>query len=181
MSIIDVIKTNDFVVLDTETTGVTRGEIVSIAVLGSNGETLLDTLVKPVRRIPYDATRIHGITDFMVADAPSFATVQPDLLRLLTGTNVIVYNAVFDRKMLHQSAEAVGLPKTDWKALSPWYCAMEAFAEIYGDWDAYRRTYRWHKLSAACRHYKIPVIGAHGALADCRMTLALCHKMAGVT
>lgn len=180
MSFNDVIASGNFVVLDTETTGVGRAEIVSAAIIDSRGQTLLDTLVKPVNPIPYASTRIHGITDRMVVNAPSFAAVLPELQRLLTDTNVIVYNAVFDRKMLHQSAEAAGLPKTDWKALSEWHCAMTAFAEVYGDWNAISRSYRWQKLETACRYYSIPVVGAHGALADCRMTLAVCQKMAGV-
>jgi len=177
-TILEVIKSGQFVILDTETTGLNNAEIVSIAVVGSNGETLLDTLIKPIRPIPADATRIHGITNEMVVSAPAFESILPELQRLLTGTNVIVYNAVYDRKMLHQSAEAAGLPKTDWKVLSDWYCAMETFAEVYGDWNDYHQSYRWQKLTTACHYYDVPVVGAHGALADCLMTLEVCKKMA---
>ncbi len=179
-SLVDVIKSGAFVILDTETTGLERGEIVSIAVIDSTAHTLLDTLVKPVEPIPPSATRIHGITDQMVINAPSFRDVWLKLVPMLDGTNVIVYNAVYDRKMLHQSAEACGLPRTDWKALSPLWCAMEHFAEIYGEWNDYRGNYKWQRLSTACSYYDIPVVGAHGALADCLMTLAVCKKMAGL-
>lgn len=178
-NLVEVIRSGKFVILDTETTGLDRtAEIVEIAVIDPDGKTLLSTFVKPARPIPADATRIHGITDVMVEKAPNFALVVPALVEILTGTNVIVYNATYDRKLLHQSAEANNLPKTDWKTLSRWWCAMETFAEIYGDWDSYRQSYRWQKLATAARYYKVPVVGAHGALGDCQMTLGVCRAMA---
>ncbi len=166
-----------YVVLDTETTGLNDGEICQIAVVSSAGEVLLDTLVKTVRGIPYGSTRIHGITNEMVQDAPRWAEISPSLVNILKGQNVVVYNAVYDRKMMHRSAEHAGLPKTDWKQFSTWWCAMEAFAEVYGEWNSYRRNYRWQSLTTACRYYGIPISNAHSALGDVLMTLQLCRKM----
>lgn len=177
MNIIDVIKSNNFIVLDTETTGLYESaEIVSVAVIDSSGKTLLDTLVKPVRPIPADATRIHGITNEMVKDVQPFPCEQ--LFRLLYGRDVIVYNADYDRSMLYRSAKAAQTTFTEWAEISRWFCAMQHFAEIYGDWNDWHQSYRWQKLSTACSYYKIPVVGAHGALADCLMTLEVCKKMA---
>lgn len=178
-NLIQVIRSGKFVILDTETTGLNRwDEIVEIAVINSDGHTLLSTYVKPANPIPAEATRIHGITDEMVADAPNFAFVVPSLVNVLTGMNVIVYNAIYDRKMLHQSAEANGLEKTDWKTLSRWWCAMESFAEVYGEWNSYRQSYKWQSLNTACRHYGMIPSAAHSALGDCLMTLQVCKKMA---
>lgn len=173
----EMLKAGDYVVLDTETTGLERGEIVQIGIIEATGNVLFDCLIKPVNPIPRDATRIHGITDEMVEDSPTFALLVPHIREALTGKNVVVYNAVYDRKMLHQSAEAAGIEKTDWKVISNWWCAMEAFAEIYGDWNDYRQSYRWQKLSTACQYYRIPVQNAHSALADAQMTLELCKRM----
>lgn len=172
-----MLKTGDYVVLDTETTGLERGEVVQIAIVTARGSVLLDVLVKPVNPIPRDATAIHGITNDMVEDSTSFALLVPHIRQMLKGQNVVVYNAIYDRKMLHQSAEAAGIEKTDWKVISNWWCAMEAFAEIYGDWNDYRQSYRWQKLSAACQYYRIPVQNAHSALADAQMTLEVCRRM----
>lgn len=173
----EMLAQNNFVVLDTETTGLERGEVVQIAIVESTGDVLFDVLVKPVNPIPRDATAIHGITNEMVAGSPSFALLVPSIRDALVGRNVVVYNAVYDRKMLHQSAEAAGINKTDWKVISQWWCAMEAFAEIYGDWNDYRQSFRWQKLSRACRYYNIPVENAHSALADAQMTLEVCRRM----
>lgn len=172
-----LIQRGEFVVLDTGTTGLERGEIVQIAVIDASGAVLLDTLVKPVRSIPRDASRIHGIHDEDVADAPTWALISPQLEALLTGRDVMIYNAVYDRKMMHQSAEAAGSPRVDWKTLASFHCAMEAFAEVYGDWNEYRGNYRWQKLTTAAQYYDIPVSNAHNALGDCLMTLQVIKAM----
>ncbi len=116
--LLDVIRTGNFLVLDTETTGLEQGEVVQICVIDSAGTPLMNTLVKPVEPIPPSTTRIHGITNQMVATAPRFADVVDDLRRFINGQQVVVYNAVYDRRMLHQSAEAAGIEKTDWKGIS---------------------------------------------------------------
>ncbi len=177
-NLIQVIRSGKFVILDTETTGLERGEIVQIAVIDSSGQVLMDQYIKPVNPIPPSVTAIHGITDAMVATAQPFSAVVPELLKILTDQNVIVYNAVYDRKMLHQSAEACGHPKTEWRELSHWWCAMEVFAEVYGDWNSYRQSYRWQKLTTAARYYNLPILNAHSALGDCQMTLGVCRAMA---
>lgn len=167
----------DFLVLDTETTGLEDGEVVQIAILNNLGETLLDTLVKPNRPIPRDATAIHGITDDDCKDAPSWIDLAPKIKTILDGKLLVVYNAVYDRKMMHKTAERHNLPKIEWKEICQWHCAMEAFAEYYGDWNDYRGNYRWQKLVTAARHCGIGTNDAHDALGDCWMTLGVVRHM----
>lgn len=179
MNIIEVIKSGDYLILDTETTGLgSDAEICQIAIIDAQGNTLLDTLVKPMKPIPAEATRIHGITNEMVEDAPFFNYEQ--IKAILYDRNVIVYNMDYDMRMLYQSEEAVGsFQVTDWDVVaSNWYCAMQAFAEIYGDWNPRYGSYKWKSLDVACTFYGIQNTGAHSALADCQATLAICKAMA---
>jgi DNA polymerase III subunit epsilon len=177
MDILEVIKSGNFVVLDTETTGInSTSEIVSIAVIGSDGRVLLDTLVHPTRPIPKEATAIHGITNDMVKGAlPCPAEFLHEMLK---GKHVIIYNVGYDVTMLYRSTDMAGMAYIDWNKVASYYCAMEAFAEIYGDWNEYRQSYRWQKLTTAAAHYGISTEGAHGALADTLMTLKVCKAMA---
>lgn len=167
----------EFLVLDTETTGLHRGEICQIAIVNSNGETLLNELVRTKEPIPADSQRIHGITDDMVKDAPTWIDIAPKVKTILKDKPLVVYNAIYDRKMMHQTAERWELPKTEWKAVATWHCAMLAFAELYGDWNDYHRNYRWQKLTTAARYCRVPVQDAHSALGDCLMTLSVVNYM----
>lgn len=173
-----MLQREKWLVLDTETTGLQVGEIVQIAILEADGMVRMNTLVKPKERIPADATAIHGITDEMVKDAPPWYLVAEQVYKLLIGRHVVVYNAVYDRKMMHQSTERWDTPKIDWKEIAKFWCAMEAFAEHYGDFNEYRQSYRWQRLSTAARHYSIQQKDAHTALDDAETTRQLCLAMA---
>lgn len=176
-----VVAANNFIVLDTETTGLGReAEIVQIAIIDSRGKVLLDTLLKPTKPIPADATRIHGITNGQVATAPTMALVYPRILNVLQGRDVIIYNADYDRRLLHQSSRAHGLSVLWDSVVGSWTCAMLAYAEYHGEWNPYYRSYKWQKLGVACQQQGISVVDAHSALADCRMTLALVRRLARV-
>ncbi|MCC7451680.1 MAG: 3'-5' exonuclease [Anaerolineae bacterium] len=176
-----VVEHNNFVVLDTETTGLgSDAEIVQLAIIDNRGKVLLDTLLKPTKPIPPDATRIHGITNGQVVAAPSLVMVYPRILNILQGRDVIIYNAEYDRRLLHQSSRAHGLNVLWDSVVSGWTCAMLAYAEHHGEWNPYYHSYKWQKLGAACQQQGIRVVDAHSALADCRMTLALVRRLAGV-
>src|SRR5882724_9562767 len=130
----EVVARGNFVVLDTETTGLERpAEICQIGMITCDGRTLLDTLVKPKRPIPPAATAIHGITNEMVQDSLPWPEIREWVLRYIQGMDVIVYNAVYDRKLMHWSDEAWDCPHVDYKAEATWHCAMEAYAEHYGE------------------------------------------------
>lgn len=173
----NALRDQDFLILDTETTSLKRGEIVQIAIINSLGETLLDTLVKPVKAIPADATAIHGITAEMCKDAPSWLDLAPKIKTLLEGKLLVVYNATYDRGMMHQTAELHGLPKTEWKEVAEWFCAMEAYAEFYGEYNEWHGNYRWQRLSFAADNCGVEVANAHNALGDCLMTLGVVKHM----
>lgn len=169
----EMVRTESYVILDTETTGLEEGEICQVAVVDDRGKILMYELVRPVRGIPAAATRIHGITNQQVADARLWVDVSNDLQKLLAGKNVVIYNAVYDRKMMHKSAEAAGLPRVEWKELCKFWCAMETFAVVYAEWNEYRGNYRWQKLRDAARWFHATVQVEHDALGDCMTTLAV--------
>ena len=80
-----------FACLDTETTGLSPlagGKICEIAVsLSQNGQKLEEftTLLNPGILMHPDVIAIHGITNEMVRNAPTYAEVLPRLLALLDG------------------------------------------------------------------------------------------------
>jgi DNA polymerase-3 subunit epsilon len=180
-SFMDMAAKQDFLVLDTETTGLQKGEIVQIAIIDAAGKVLLDRLVRPVFPIPEDATRIHGIHNSMVVDEDMWPSIARHVREVIQDRDLVVYNAVYDRKMFHQSDEAASLDKIEWKTVARWWCAMEAYTEFYGEWNSYRRSYTWQSLTKACRQQGIEVQDAHSALGDCLMTLEVVKKMMTVS
>jgi len=184
MSILDVLKSGQYLVLDTETTGLDAfSEICQIAIINADGDVLMDRFVKPVRPIPPDATRIHGITNAMVKDSDPFPI--EDVAKLLNGKHVIIYNKSYDVSMLYRSESALieagkwSKQATVWQSIAQFHCAMLQFAEIYGDWNHRYKNYKWKPLDVACSFYGVTNPSAHSALGDCLATLAVCKAMVG--
>lgn len=150
--------------LDTETTGlgadaeIIEVALVEVAVVDDGGVVLLNTLVNPGRSIPAAATAIHGITDDMVADAPTATEVVARVLDLARGRTVVIYNAAFDVQFfpgLQEVATAVE-------------CCMRRHAEWRGQWSEWHEGFKWHKLTVAAKDAGHDWGGgtAHRALAD---------------
>jgi DNA polymerase III subunit epsilon len=169
-----IIARPDAIYLDTETTGFgPHAEIVEIALIDCDGRVLLDTLIRPDGRIPFDAFQVHGISDEMVAEAPRWAEICPLLEHLLNNRTVVVYNASFDFQMVNQANRRCGA--TPYPV--PWQCAMLRYAEYAGQWNSKYGNYRWHKLDAALASFGQFRTG-HRAAADALACRHVVHGMA---
>ena len=147
------------VFLDTETTGLDSGaEIIDIAVVDLGGRVLLDTLVRPVGRIPAAASGVHGIYDHHVSAAPTWTQISDLLVPLLADRRVVVFNADFDRRMVEQCCARIPFAAP----VCAWECAMRAYAD-YATFPGRRS--RWHKLDRAAAAFGIAP-GGHRARAD---------------
>ncbi len=176
---------NKFYVIDTETTGLgPQDEIVEIAVINERGQAVLNTLVKPTKPIPLEATAIHGISDERVANAPSWDEVYPLFRDLLQDTEVFMYNAEFDLRLIVQTMEltygisdqAPSLFKlSHGKIKSNYHCVMNMVNKTLG-------TERWVSLVAAAKHFGITFAGLspHHAASDCAVTLDVLRAMHGL-
>jgi DNA polymerase-3 subunit epsilon len=101
--------------VDLETTGtdVRTNGIVEIAleimVPGQEPQEYR-TLINPLLRIPPEATAVHGITDAMVADAPTFRSLAANLHAGLSGCDFVGYNLMtFDLPMLEVEFERAAM------------------------------------------------------------------------
>lgn len=150
--------------LDFETTGLYDAEVVEVAIIDDGGAVLLHSLVKPVNCTEWPgAEAIHGITPADVADAPVFADLLPRIEAIIDQCSaLVIYNSAFDLRF-------IGEPDSPVRQLarSRARCAMEAWAELDGEWNGAKRSYRWHKLVDAAEDVgHVWVGGAHRALAD---------------
>lgn len=101
--------------IDLETTGTNLGSdrIVEIAILRiskDGSRTVKRKLINPEMPIPAGASDIHGITDEMVKDAPSFRQVANELKQFLENCDLAGYNSNrFDIPLLAEEFLRVGL------------------------------------------------------------------------
>lgn len=158
----------DYVVFDLETTGISwkQDEVVEISAIMVNGHKVVSeftTLVNPGCAIPYQASRVNGITDDMVKDAPVFETALADFLAY-AGDHVLVGHNIhaFDLKFIERDCKRYfgKAPQNDY--IDSLKLAKACLPQL-----------AHHKLTDLAGHFGISIQGAHRALNDCRMNQAV--------
>jgi len=164
-----------FVVFDTETTGLSpRGgdEIVQIAGLRIvngrilHGETF-DTLVDPGRSIPAASTRVHHISEDMVAGAPDITGAGKRFHDFCRGAVLVAHNAPFDLAFLRLKEEVIGR-----RFDNPVLCTVLMSAGLFDHSGQ-------HTLDALCDRFgvHIPPEARHTAMGDAVATAEVFIRM----
>lgn len=103
-----------YAVIDVETTGGSplQDRVIEIAVYVFDGEKITDsfaTLINPKRLIDPYVTRLTGITQEMVQEAPLFEDIHQKLLELTHENIFVAHNVKFDFGMLRQEFRRLGI------------------------------------------------------------------------
>ena len=154
----------NYVVFDLETMGIncykdSVVEISAVKVIGGMVEDEFSSLVNPQRSIPYAASRVNGITDAMVADAPAFDKVLAEFIDFTEGMTLVGHNIhSFDLKFIYRDSEKFygGIPGNDY--VDTLRLARKYLPQL-----------KRHSLTLLAEYYGISTEGAHRALNDCRM------------
>ena len=152
----------DAIVLDTETTSLDArsARIVQIGALRLSGGSLraeerFESLVNPGSPIPKTAVAIHNITDDMVAGAPTFPQVAPDL-EAFAGRAIIVGHAIhYDLAVLEREYTLARRAWPRFRALDVRMLARLAAPSLAD-----------HSLDRLCEWFGIEIKGRHTALGD---------------
>lgn len=160
----------EFVIIDTETTGLRPGhdrviEIAGIRLRGGEVINTFQTLVNPNRRLPPFIVQFTGITQEMVNKAPLAEQIFPDFLRFSTGATLVGHNVGFDIGFLSYEAQLLG----------------QAFPIDGIDTILLARRFlsglRRFKLDVVAEHLKIPTMNRHRAMGDTKVTAAVFLKL----
>ena len=163
--------------LDTETTGVGLYDLViEVGIVDLEGNVLFNSLINPDRPIPQDSSKVHGITDEMVAEAPSLKTAWSEIEDILHDRAIGMYNAEFDYRLMKQSADNAGLPWSIHRNQA--FCVMNMFAAWYGEWNRRANNFRSQKLEFAGKFCGIDLPNNHHAVDDAKLTAALLKYLA---
>jgi DNA polymerase-3 subunit epsilon len=159
-----------FAIVDIETTGSHAGAhaITEVAVLVTDGEQELErwsTLVNPGVPIPLAISRLTGIDDAMVAEAPPFEEVAEAFLAQVEGCVFVAHNVGFDYAFLRAALEAAGM---SWSA--PRLCTVRLARRLIPGQPSY-------SLGRLCAALDIPNAARHRAMGDAEATLHLFRRM----
>ena len=185
-------RIGSFVVVDTETTGLssTRDNIIELAAIKFEDwipVAKFHTLINPKKHIPDDASAVNGITDEMVAEAPTFSQIIESLMDFVGKFSLVGHNLPFDLKFLYRygydfttekrryfdtceiAKKTLKKPKMKWD-------------KEYGEYvinDNYDYDVEDYKLTTLCDYYGIrDNTFAHRALSDALATGLLFKKLA---
>ena len=102
-------------IFDLETTGVHVGKdrIVEICILKVNPDGSKESktwLVNPQMPIPKEVSKVHGITDEMVKDAPTFKQIAQKIMEMISGSDLGGFNSNrFDVPLLAEELLRAGI------------------------------------------------------------------------
>ncbi|MEL6922533.1 MAG: exonuclease domain-containing protein [Bacteroidota bacterium] len=162
-----------YAIIDLETTGgmARRDKITEIAIVIHDGEKIVDsfeTLLDPERPIPYNITRITGITDDMVEGQPKFYEVAKKVVQMTEGAIFVAHNVRFDYGFIREEFRRLGFAYTR-RQLCTVRMSRKAFPGL-----------RSYSLGNLIRHFGIKVDARHRAMADTMATVELFEKILGV-
>jgi DNA polymerase-3 subunit epsilon len=103
-----------YAIIDVETTGGSPSvdRVIEVAVFVFDGERIIDsfsTLLNPKRPIDPYVTRLTGITQEMVSEAPLFEDIHERLLAMTHENIFVAHNVRFDFGMLRQEFKRLGI------------------------------------------------------------------------
>ncbi len=155
---IETNKSNIFVAIDVETTGLSpiANELIEVSAIKYNGKEKLDTfttLIKPKERIPYYITNITGITNDMVKNSPCVEEVMPELIQFIGENPIVAHNANFDYKFI-QNYSNNAFSKN--KLIDTVQIGRRLYPNLPN-----------HKLGTIAKHIGITEDGFHRAEFDC--------------
>ncbi|MEB3245189.1 MAG: 3'-5' exonuclease [Vampirovibrionales bacterium] len=146
--------------IDVETTGLdykTEKIIEIAAVLIENGAitATYETLVNPQCRIRHSSFKVHGISEEMLADAPTMDAVLPDFLAFVGDRPIVAHNAIFDHSFINEACKAHLGQRFKNKRID----TFDLYRAVFPDEPS-------HGLAALATRFGVTQKDTHRALAD---------------
>lgn len=166
------LATVTFCVVDLETTGSSTDDTITefgaVRVCGGAVTGEFQTLVNPHVGIPPLISVLTGITNAMVAGAPTLGEALPSFLEFARGCVLVAHNARFDIGFLRRACERLGYPwehpdVVDTVGLARGVLLRDEVPNV--------------KLATLARHFKSPTEPNHRALTDARATVVVLHGL----
>lgn len=153
-----------FAIIDIETTGgiAKRDKITEIAIIVYQDHKIIDqyeSLINPERSIPYEITRITGITNEMVENAPKFYEIAKEILTKTEDCIFVAHNVFFDYNFIKEEFHQLGYTYSRKKL-----CTVQLSRRYF-------KGLRSYSLGSLINHFNIEVKNRHRAMDDTLATL----------
>ena len=160
-----------YIVLDLETTWLSKfkHKITEIAAIKFDWENILwtfQTLINPERNIPSEITRLTGITNEMVENAPLFSEIIPDFLDFIQDNIIVAHNASFDYWFLSEN-----IYRHTWQRITnECLCTRKLSSRLLPDLPK-------KNLWSLCEYYWLTNQRAHRAMWDTQVTAEIFRNL----
>ncbi len=153
-------------IIDIETTGGSAkgNRITEIAIVNTDGHQILEqfsTLINPEQNIPSQITRLTGITNEMVSDAPKFYEVAKKIVEMTEGNIFVAHNVYFDFSFVKSEFSELGYNFQREKV-----CTVRLSRSVLPG-------HRSYSLGNLCEDLNIQIKDRHRALGDALATFEL--------
>jgi len=145
--------------IDLETTGGTavHHRVIEVGIVLLDGGEVVEewsSLVNPAMRIPSSIEAFTGISNAMVADAPSFEDIRAEIRRRLDGRLFVAHNARFDYGFVRNEFRRVGE-----RFSAPVLCTVRLSRALF-------REHARHNLDTLIERWHLTCGARHRALGD---------------
>jgi DNA polymerase-3 subunit alpha (Gram-positive type) len=166
---------SEFVVFDLETTGFSplSCSIIELGAVRVRADgTILDefnTFVGTTKSVDSRITKLTGITDEMLADAPPLEDVIPRFVEFAQGAVLAAHNASFDLGFLRHAFLKLGLEMPDYHVTDTLLLARALCPELKN-----------HKLDTLAKEFKVELLSHHRACDDAKATAGILAALLGL-
>ena len=129
-------------------------EVGAVKMLGDKVIDRFESLINPQRRVPDNISRLTGITQSMVDDAPLFSDIIDELEEFMGDAIFVAHNVNFDYRFISQEFARLGRPFRHAKL-----CTCSSMRKLYPGLPSY-------SLGSLCETWDIPLKTHHRALCD---------------
>jgi DNA polymerase-3 subunit epsilon len=155
-----------FIIVDIETTGNNYkfSSITELAIYQHNGQKVTNhysTLINPGIDIPFYITKLTGINNEMVKNAPKFHEVAKTIVEITSGRTFVAHNVNFDYRFLKEEFSRLGY-NFHRKTL----CTVQLARKLLPGHKSY-------SLGKLCSDLGIEINGRHRASGDALATVKL--------
>ena len=153
---------DQFVIFDVETTGLNAAyeKITEIGAIKIKNGDMIDKFscfVNPQKPIPFHITKLTGITNEMVKDAPDESVIIPEFLKFCEGSILVAHNAPFDIRFITSAANRLNL-NMDFSYIDTVPICRALFPNLKN-----------HKLDTVINHLKLGNFNHHRAFDDAKI------------